>query len=69
MIHQGIFNLYRENIFTAAGDHILGAVDDVKVSLFVGLHQITGIQPVVYKRFLGQIRVLIIAFHHAVGFK
>ena len=65
MLTQERFNLNGVNVFAAAYDNILFAVNQGDKSILVFYSHIAGIEPVAFKDFVGSIGIFIIAFHNA----
>ena len=60
---NGIFNLWRINVFAAGNDHIFGTVDDVYVAFLIPSSNVAGRHPAVDDGFCGEFGLLPVAEH------
>src|SRR6266567_4432212 len=65
MLEDGFLDHARIDVVAAAQQHVLGAVDDINITVFIHVADVAGTQEPVGGHYLGRrLRILPIAFHH-----
>src|SRR5260370_1015513 len=62
--HQPLFDFTWVDVEAAANNHILHAVDDVEIAIFVAPPDVAGVEPAMAHRFGGGFWAFVIALHH-----